>query len=48
MEEYEKIAKYEQRLNRTREFVDTEPRFATEYIIELEDEIEKFIQQLNN
>jgi len=48
MEEYQKIAQYEQRLNRTREFVDSEARFATEYIIELEDEIEKLKQQLNN
>jgi phosphopantetheine adenylyltransferase len=46
MTEQEKITQYEQRLNRTRELVDTEAWYAAEYIIKLEDELKKTIEQL--
>jgi len=38
----------QKRINRTRELVDTEAWYATEYIIELEDEVKQLKQQLKN
>ena len=38
--------KYFKRLNNLREVVDTDPEWATEYIIELEDELKETIKQL--
>jgi len=40
--------KYFKRLNNLREVVDTDPEWATEYIIELEDELKKTIKLFNN
>ena len=38
--------KYHKRLSNLREVVDTDPEWATEYIIELEDELKETIKQL--
>lgn len=43
-----KEIQFYKRLNNLREVVDTDPEWATEYIIELEDELKRTVQLFNN